>query len=1132
MKNGRSRRFYQSKRFWLVAAAVVIVAMVAQGPFLSFVVRQFVERGMAQQGLAFRADSLRAAAFAPVVIEGISIRPAEQGRGGPLVHMERLEIVWSGPGRFLSGWRNWVHSVTADGVNVVMDLRRPEKSIQRDKAGFDDVASVLGLFAPGGAWPSIIEIRNGSAEVLGENFRHVLDGLDLSLNSEAHGRLRLETLTVQAGKFNKVFGPFTAPTTWEQGNASLAGLDLVPGITLSDVSLRLGSLSGPSLSFSARVFGGALRGDVNLSKGPRGKFWDIAAFGSNIAVDDLPALLDLSGKARGTLAEGRFTFRGDAGRPVDAESSLRVLAKDFRWNDRGWDSLEIGASLIHRRLLISNFDLRQKDNKVTMNGEISLAEGWSKISESPFLANIRANIKELDSLAGLLGGPLGQTSGQLTAEGSVSGRPGSLDGFLGIRANGVVCHSVPVERMNLEILFRKKQIDLVRCEMVSGKDALNAKGTVDLAAPHAYSAELNATLAEVATYLRPFYDKGDGAVSGGAMGIRWKGKGAVNAHSGEFDVDLSRFASSLTPAGLTGHFVGFYSPESLYFSELDLENGNTHLRTRATVSSTGLTLEGLELTDASKPLLSGSAFLPVDALAILRGADWKAAVLQSGDMYVRANTPAEIDLRDLLRLAGQDRPLSGLVKMQLEASGPPSRPNFNALVKGRDMAFGGGNVPPSTVEIDLKTQAGGATLNGKVESAGMAPAVIKATFPLALSQDKDGTLRWIDSHAPFQADIEMPRLDLALARPILPFLHKLRGEISGHAKINNTSDALKITGEAEVRATSFGFEGLAAGVEALHGKIAVVDGVLLFQNIEGEVGRGRFAMEGSCEFAEPWKPKWDLRWRADRVPLASHAALALLATGELQAVGSHEGGALSGKIGFEGSLIHGAFSLQALLSQKPASVPNFPLAARILSKLTPSADWLLDVKIDGGSGVEVRGGRFSAFLAPDLRLVGTAGQPLPVGHILLSGIDAGGFFIESGELFFLADEPWNPFLLVEGEGWFANRLIHAFAFGPLSECKWILSSSEDLGQSPQDFFLAVENGWSPITVDGMTPLDMKLYEDSREGVQRVVSSRIEADSVWRNGVKFSESMDFAPGVGIFPIDSFRSGFEWRLDPVF
>ncbi|MFM8765229.1 MAG: hypothetical protein ACKOEZ_10395, partial [Spartobacteria bacterium] len=390
MKNGRNKRFYRSKKFWFVAVVFVVVVGMGQGPFCSFVARQVLERGMERQGLVFRADSVRAGLFAPVLIEGVSIRESQKQRGGVLVHVERMEFVWSGTGRILSGWRHWLHSVSLDGMNVVLDMRQSASPVSRVEPGLEDAVGVMGLIAPGGAWPSLIQIRNGSAEVLGENFRHVFDGLDLSLNAGAHGRLRLESLTVQAGKFNKVFGPFTAPTTWEQGNAGLAGLDLLPGATISDLALRLGAMSGPSLSFSARVFGGALRGDVNLSNGLRGKVWDVAAFGSNIAVDDIPALLDLTGKAKGTLAEGRFTFRGDSARPVDAEASLRVLAKDFRWNDRGWESLEIGASLIHRRLLISNFDLRQKENKVTMNGEISLAEGWSKISESPFLANVRA----------------------------------------------------------------------------------------------------------------------------------------------------------------------------------------------------------------------------------------------------------------------------------------------------------------------------------------------------------------------------------------------------------------------------------------------------------------------------------------------------------------------------------------------------------------------------------------------------------------------------------------------------------------------------------------------------------------------------------------------------------------------
>lgn len=1128
---GRAK-FYRSKRFWLIAVLATGLVVIGQGAFLSFVARQFIEAGLARHGLVFHAASLRAGAFAPVVIEGASIRSSQRDVGGTLVNAARVEILWSGPGSLFSGWENWIRSVSVDGMNVVLDSQHSGIPASRSETGLGDATSLIGLFAPGGAWPDVIEIRNGRGEILGENFRHVFEGVNLSLNSQAHGRLRVETVSVQVGAFNKVFGPFSAPTTWDRGNAGLAGLDLLPGVTLTDMSLRPGSRSGPALSLSARIFGGGLRGDVSLAEGPRGRVWDIAAFGSNIEMDGIPSVFDLQGQAKGTLVEGRFTFRGKTARPVDAEASLRVLAKDFRWNERGWDSLEIGASLIHRRLLISNFDLRQKENKVTMNGEISLAEGWSKISESPFLANVRANIKELDSLAGLLGGSLGQASGQLTAEGSLSGRPGSLDGFLGIRGSGIVYHSIPVERMNLEILFRKKQIDLVRCEMASGKDALNAKGTVALAAPHDYSAELTASLQEAATYVRPFYSKGEGAVSGGAMGIEWKGRGLAGAHSGEFNVELSKFASSLTPAGLTGRFAGVYSPENLYFSDLDLENGNMHLRTRANLSASGLTFEGVELTLASKPLLSGSAFLPVDAFAIARGADWKAAVLKSNDMYLQATTPAEIDLRDLLRLAGQDLPLGGSFKMQLEGSGPPSKPNISALIKGRGISFGGPDVPSSSVDIDLKTKSGAATLDGRIESAGMAPAILKASFPLGLSQAADGALLWIDTQAPLDAAMEMPRLDLALARPILPFLASLRGEISGHVKVTNTIETPTITGEAEVRSTSFGFAGLASGVEQLHGRITVSDGLFRFQNIEGMVRKGRFGMEGSCEFLEPWKPKWDLTWRMDRIPLESHSAVSLLATGALQTKGDGTSGILSGNVGFEGSSVRGTFSLHPLLSQKSASVPDFRATAGILSNLTPSTDWLLDVKIDSGAGVEVVGGKFSAFLMPDLRLVGTSGQPLPLGRISLVNLDASGFFIDSGELYFLPDQPWNPFLLVEAEGWFANQSIRAFAFGPLSECKWILSSGEGVPETPQGPFLAVDRGFAPIAIEGMPPVDMNLYESSAGGSRLYVSSYLDSDSVWRHGIKFSESMDFAPGSGIFAMDSFRSGFEWQLVPVF
>jgi hypothetical protein len=140
-------------------------------------------------------------------------------------------------------------------MNVLLDSQRLDIAASRSEVGLVDAASLIGLFAPGGAWPDVIEIRSGRGEILGENFRHVFEGVNLLLNSQAHGRLRVETVSVQVGAFNKVFGPFSAPTTWDRGDASLAGLDLLPGVTLTDMSLRPGARSGPSLSFSARVFG-------------------------------------------------------------------------------------------------------------------------------------------------------------------------------------------------------------------------------------------------------------------------------------------------------------------------------------------------------------------------------------------------------------------------------------------------------------------------------------------------------------------------------------------------------------------------------------------------------------------------------------------------------------------------------------------------------------------------------------------------------------------------------------------------------------------------------------------------------------------------------------------------------------
>lgn len=208
--------------------------------------------------------------------------------------------------------------------------------------------------------PESIVIAKSRVELIGTDSRCVLEGLDLELNDLEPGYLNLTGLDIQIGRFKKFLGPLAADTSWGKSSVRLGNMQLLPDILIEEISLGPNAALAPSISFKTQLYGGALRGDIQFQKSPSGWVWDVAAIASDITVDELPELFNLSGKAQGCLSEGRLTFRGNGNRPVDAEASIHILASDFRWNDRGWETLDIGASLIHRRLLVSNFDLQQK----------------------------------------------------------------------------------------------------------------------------------------------------------------------------------------------------------------------------------------------------------------------------------------------------------------------------------------------------------------------------------------------------------------------------------------------------------------------------------------------------------------------------------------------------------------------------------------------------------------------------------------------------------------------------------------------------------------------------------------------------------------------------------------------------
>jgi len=1126
MPQKKQRRFYRSKRFWITAAVLLAGAVAFQRPVLTAVLDFAAEVVCGRLGLEFSAKSVKGGLFEPLVLEGVAIRVHERtGNSRSAVDIERLQVDWQKPGAFFSNPRRLVSAVSIRRMNAHLDFRRAETGTSSD-LGWKPVAALAALLRPAGEWPDSISLESSRIELETDSSRWVADRCGVDLNTFAPGRLEIGALTIHTPRFERVLGPMSAGTLWDGKNLSLSGLEFLPGVKADGISCVLEPGVDPSVSFQGRVFGGTLRGDWNFQRGERGAVWDFAAVCSNVGLEALPAVLGIEGKAQGRLAEGRFTFRGEPGRPTDAEASLRVLAKDFRWNDRGWESLEIGASLIHRRLLVSNFDLRQSENMVTLNGEISLAEGWEKLTEAPFLVNLRANIKELGSLARLTGGSAREATGALVVEGSVSGRPGALDGFVGLRAQDVEYRGIPVDKVDLEVLFRKSLAEVVRCEVRSRKDSLVAKGQIGVLAPHSYNGELEAALSDVAVWLRPFPALGGGLVAGGALNLKWSGDGSLEGHSGLFDLGLTRFVSEFTPAGITGKFEGSYSPKNIYLSRAEVQKDRLRLLSRATLSSHGINFDDLELAANGRDLLRGKIYLPVNPFTLRSLADWNSAVLGTRDIYVEADTPGELELGDLAALVGQQWPIEGRLAMDVQAFGPASGIEGKLALQARDLIWRGrGDGVPSGLQLEMRTAAGTANITAILENPAMSPLKVSATFPFGMFKDAGGTPRWFQRDAALQASADFPRADLALLRPFFSNLAGLSGELSGKLDFSGTLDAPSLKGSAEIRNAAFHVGSLPSPAQFVNGRLEIENGVLKIREMAGEIEPGRFEFNGECAFARPWSPRWSVNWTGEKIPIRRDDRFILLADVNLRG----KDGRLEGRVDLVDSKIHGRLGIQPFLSAPGTSGIDLKNPTRTFAALTPEEGWSLDVLVDSRDPIAIKGGRFPGSMTVDLRWEGTVENPVPVGRIRWEGFEAevpaGSAIFSEGSLSFLPDKPGEAFLLAESEGFVGDTAFSALAFGPLAEGKWLLRSGE-----PQAQFLLLREGVEPLSnpAGTMGPVEFLILEDRN----RAVAIRIEDHTVAGDGLRFVDGLDFQLRGSILPAGTFRSGFQWKWTPAF
>jgi hypothetical protein len=1047
-ERSKARRF--SWRSILAMTGCALIIWLIHPPVLSWLLRLALNHAASEAGLQLEIGEVRANLARPIVFERVRVRAADAEKSQTAVDAARVEISLEWPWRAFLGPRRFFRSLIVEDVRGVVDLRHgnqsqreplPQVSETEQRAHAQHVLRWL---------PEFVAMHRANLEFVAPAQWYYFEGISAEFSEERLGEFRATGAELRAGSLNQSLGSLDGITAWKGGTLYLASVDLWDGVKLDSLEAQLARPAGVALGAQATLFGGSLRFDISFGSSWGMMSIDSAVWGSNVEVAPLAALCGLHGNAEGVIRDARFVFRGIPERALDSQASLRLAADGFRWNKRGWESLELGAHMIHRRLAVSDFVLKQKENSLSGSAEFSLDQGWLEIAKAPFLLNLTASIKELGALAGLFGPPFDEMSGRMSLSGSINGQAGKLDGFLSLEGSEMGFRRRPIDSGQVEVIFSKTEAQITRCEFWSGEDFLRAKGSVEISAPHTYSGEIQARTRDIAGY-RGFFP-GVPDVRTGAVQVRWQGDGTASAHSGAFNVSLEDLVSDFTPGGVTGRFGGTYSPENVYFSGFELEHGPLRFSTRATLARSGITLDDALLRAGGRELAEAEVYLPLDPFNFAAGKSLKDALYLDKRIYAEIVSKAPLSVPELFRLIGNDRPLEGTIRADLMVEGTPSdvRLDGSFEARGLSMRFEKGTSPPSQVRATIRGAAGAATLIGELSSPGLSPITFKAESPFGIVRTPDDMRHWINPEGRISASLEIPEVDLAVFRPLFPEIQRMAGVLSGDLSVAGTLSNPLFDGRLVLSDGELEISPNVPLVRKVSGTLAVASARAQIEKLTGEWGGGPFEIHGGISLESLLNPHYDLYFTGNKVGLARVPWLQLKANANLHGSGDNAGGLIKGDVRLADGRLRRKVEVTPILAGSSSEDDSFTTPRFDGLLPAPFKRWKLDVSVANDTPFLFSGNAATGEIIPDLRFTGSLAWPIPVGQVRLKNARAFLPFttlsIPDGHLEFVEQSPWNPLLNIHGTAHALDYEVQAFAFGPLDEARLILRSEPSLPQ--------------------------------------------------------------------------------------
>ncbi len=527
---------------------------------------------------------------------------------------------------------------------------------------------------------------------------------------------------------------------------------------------------------------------------------DLAGSAANVSLAQISSAMGFLEPVTGSVRASKFTFRGNPGEFLDATASIWIEATDFAWRARRAESVMFGATYYDRRLEVDQLYVRQKENELTVNGELLWPRGLQSWAQLPFRGQINATIPDVNGFAQLFGATTGDFSGALTAKGEVDLVDPETSGRLAWNGEGVTFRGVAMDSLGASMQLHGREVTLEKLEARHGEDFLRGEGTFDLAAGHRFSGRLTGAIGDLGVYapLLPAAWR-SGKIAGGAT-FDWRGDGTLAAHSGTVQL----FAHGLqlpvapfrSPLDLT--LEGSYSPRDIFFRTFSLANEHLSLGGFLMLGGNFIELQAFELALDGTRRGSGTLFLPFSFERWRTTRSWLAAL----DEEQRFDVDLALDHLDLAKLGaalGEESLGSGILNGKLAAFGL-----LRTLQVTTDWRLEnvGAEATPNVIDFHGRLEGGRVDAQANAKFGVSGPVNGWASLPLRLEKKQLQAGNWLDPGASVFAGVSCPALFLETLpdewRP-----GEWRGLLTGNISWKGRYPALAVSGEGDIVDAAF-----------------------------------------------------------------------------------------------------------------------------------------------------------------------------------------------------------------------------------------------------------------------------------------------------------------------------------------